>query len=173
MCCCNIKFIVVLSGEMKQTLLVTSAVILLPFISVSSASAYGSNEYNCSDFSYQEEAQSVLDQDSSDPNRLDGDNDGIACESLPSDSYSEQDYAPDVPDYAADPPEYPTVNSTAPAPSPPITSPAPGDFSVSLANNHKQVNKTPYIVGALTILTAFAGSLVITNKEPMNRWFKS
>ncbi|MGY1669076.1 hypothetical protein [Geodermatophilus sp. SYSU D00710] len=37
------------------------------------------------DFTYQEEAQAVYDQDPSDPNGLDGDdNDGRACESLPS-----------------------------------------------------------------------------------------
>jgi hypothetical protein len=35
-------------------------------------------------FTYQEEAQAVLEQDPSDPNRLDGnDNDGVACEMLP------------------------------------------------------------------------------------------
>src|SRR5215218_1990438 len=38
------------------------------------------------DFTYQEEAQAVYDQDPSDPNRLDedpGPDDGIACEELP------------------------------------------------------------------------------------------
>jgi Excalibur calcium-binding domain len=40
--------------------------------------------FNCSDFTYQEEAQAVFDRDPSDPNNLDADNDGIACESLPS-----------------------------------------------------------------------------------------
>jgi hypothetical protein len=34
-------------------------------------------------FTYQEEAQFVLEQDASDPHNLDGDADGIACESLP------------------------------------------------------------------------------------------
>jgi hypothetical protein len=38
---------------------------------------------NCSDFTYQEDAQAVLDQDKSDPNGLDGNNNGVACESLP------------------------------------------------------------------------------------------
>jgi hypothetical protein len=41
---------------------------------------------NCADFTYQEEAQAVLDADPTDPNRLDEDDpsgDGIACESLP------------------------------------------------------------------------------------------
>jgi micrococcal nuclease len=44
----------------------------------------GAGDLDCSDFSTQEEAQRVLDQDPRDPNRLDGtDNDGIACEGLP------------------------------------------------------------------------------------------
>ncbi|WP_433030228.1 excalibur calcium-binding domain-containing protein [Actinomycetospora sp. CA-053990] len=38
---------------------------------------------NCSDFEYQEDAQEVLDGNSADPNGLDGNNDGEACESLP------------------------------------------------------------------------------------------
>lgn len=41
-------------------------------------------DLNCSDFTYQEDAQAVLDADPSDPFELDGrDNDGVACESLP------------------------------------------------------------------------------------------
>src|SRR5215217_3378774 len=39
---------------------------------------------NCSSFATQEEAQAELNRDPSDPNGLDGDNDGIACEDLPS-----------------------------------------------------------------------------------------
>ena len=38
---------------------------------------------NCSDFDTQAEAQACLDADPTDPFNLDGDNDGIACESLP------------------------------------------------------------------------------------------
>lgn len=51
-----------------------------------SGSGYGSSgdDLNCSDFSTQEEAQAVLEADSSDPNNLDGEGDGEACESLPS-----------------------------------------------------------------------------------------
>ena len=41
------------------------------------------DEYNCGDFEYQLQAQAVLDADSSDPNQLDRDEDGTACESLP------------------------------------------------------------------------------------------
>ncbi len=38
------------------------------------------NRYNCSDFASQAQAQAVLRADPTDPNRLDGDRNGIACE---------------------------------------------------------------------------------------------
>lgn len=50
---------------------------------LSSPTTLNNNDYNCSDFSTQADAQSVLDSDSSDPHQLDRDQDGIACESLP------------------------------------------------------------------------------------------
>jgi hypothetical protein len=66
----------------------------------SSGSGYsassGSVDLDCPDFTSQEEAQSVLDADSSDPNGLDADSDGIACESLPNESS-----ATTTPDYSA------------------------------------------------------------------------
>jgi excalibur calcium-binding domain-containing protein len=42
------------------------------------------DRYNCAVFTSQADAQAVLRADPSDPNRLDGDRDGIACESNPS-----------------------------------------------------------------------------------------
>jgi hypothetical protein len=46
--------------------------------------AAAQDAFNCTDFTYQEDAQAVFDRDPSDPNNLDDDNDGIACEDLPS-----------------------------------------------------------------------------------------
>ncbi len=40
------------------------------------------DEFNCDDFASQPDAQGVFDSDPSDPNGLDADGDGIACESL-------------------------------------------------------------------------------------------
>ena len=48
-----------------------------------SAGSGGVNKYDCGHFATQEEAQRVLKQDPSDPNYLDGDGDGVACEDLP------------------------------------------------------------------------------------------
>lgn len=46
------------------------------------AYAQDDNIFNCSDFDTQAEAQAVFDQDTSDPNFLDADADGIPCEEL-------------------------------------------------------------------------------------------
>ena len=67
------------------------------------SSASAQTDLNCDDFTYQEEAQAVLDADPSDPNGLDGDNDGIACESLPSSGVAADDSAD-----AAEPAAVPT-----------------------------------------------------------------
>lgn len=40
-------------------------------------------DYDCGHFDTQDQAQRVLESTSGDPHRLDGDGDGIACESLP------------------------------------------------------------------------------------------
>lgn len=48
------------------------------------AKSEGFYDYNCDDFETQEEAQAVYNQCGEDVNRLDGDNDGIVCEALPS-----------------------------------------------------------------------------------------
>lgn len=40
-------------------------------------------DLDCKDFKYQEDAQQVYNRDPSDPNRLDADHDGIACEDNP------------------------------------------------------------------------------------------
>ena len=55
------------------------------FCFLAPAGAQSSQEvdlYDCSDFTYQEDAQTVYDRDPSDPYGLDADNDGIACEEL-------------------------------------------------------------------------------------------
>jgi hypothetical protein len=52
-------------------------------LTMPAAFASGSADLDCSDFGTQAAAQAELDADPSDPNRLDQDNDGVACESLP------------------------------------------------------------------------------------------
>ncbi|MAG36009.1 MAG: hypothetical protein CL878_07185 [Dehalococcoidia bacterium] len=47
------------------------------------ASIRQGNAYNCGDFASQAQAQLVLRADPSDPNHVDGDRDGLACESRP------------------------------------------------------------------------------------------
>lgn len=85
-----------------------------------SGTALAAQDMDCSDFTYQEDAQAVYDADPSDPNGLDGDdNDGIACESLPHRPDSEPEEPPALP---AEPPA-PAV--PAPPAVPPAATPAP------------------------------------------------
>ena len=53
------------------------------------------DSHNCSDYATQQEAQAALDANPSDPDGLDRDDDGIACESLPGGNGSDDDDASD------------------------------------------------------------------------------
>ncbi len=46
--------------------------------------SHAQGDLDCNDFTFQEEAQAVLNEDRRDPHRLDADRDGTACEALPS-----------------------------------------------------------------------------------------
>ncbi|MCZ2821073.1 hypothetical protein O2V63_12090 [Modestobacter sp. VKM Ac-2977] len=61
------------------------ATVLFAGISIPMAgTALAADVYNCDDYAYQEDAQAVFDQDTTDPNQLDDDDDSLACETLPS-----------------------------------------------------------------------------------------
>lgn len=60
----------------------------------STASEPAADNLDCEDFTYQEEAQAVLEADSSDPNNLDPNKDGMACALLPSNAIDTGDNAP-------------------------------------------------------------------------------
>jgi Excalibur calcium-binding domain len=59
--------------------IVVAAVATLPLAGVANAQT----DRDCPDFATQEEAQAALDARTGDPERLDADNDNIACEDLP------------------------------------------------------------------------------------------
>ncbi|MEU9390389.1 excalibur calcium-binding domain-containing protein [Streptomyces sp. NPDC048324] len=61
----------------------TVALALVATVGPAAAAAHAQSDLDCSDFVFQEDAQAVFNSDPSDPNRLDADNDGIACEDLP------------------------------------------------------------------------------------------
>jgi hypothetical protein len=61
------------------------------YISFYADKAAAQTDLNCSSFATQEEAQAVLNSNPSDPNNLDGDDDGSACEDLPSGGNVETD----------------------------------------------------------------------------------
>jgi hypothetical protein len=73
----------------------------LPAAASTSGDANGTDDLDCEDFSTQEEAQAVLDEDSGDPNNLDPNRDGIACALLPSTEDSSVAFAQDADDATA------------------------------------------------------------------------
>lgn len=96
---------------MRKPLLAAAATTLLALGVTPTASA---DHLNCSDFKFQEEAQAVYDNDTSDPNGLDGPEGegstgepGVACEDLPSNGGE----AVDVSDFA-EPGDEPTDDPT-------------------------------------------------------------
>lgn len=69
----------------NAVLVVLSILVLASGVVWGYTSNVAAQDLNCSDFATQQEAQAALDANPSDPNNLDGDNDGKACESLPKD----------------------------------------------------------------------------------------
>jgi hypothetical protein len=65
-----------------------------------STAASAQDRYNCDDFDSQAEAQGIYDQDPSDPNQLDRDEDGEACENY--DGYDSDDDDSDSDDDGSD-----------------------------------------------------------------------
>lgn len=68
----------------RPALAIGAAALLASSLASSAAYAGTTGDLNCSDFATQAEAQAEFDADPSDPNGLDRDSDGIACETLPS-----------------------------------------------------------------------------------------
>ena len=64
---------------MKKLLATLMALALVTLLAIP---ALAQENLDCGDFTSQEEAQAVYDQDDLDPNALDADNDGVACEDM-------------------------------------------------------------------------------------------
>ncbi|MGJ9459645.1 excalibur calcium-binding domain-containing protein [Oceanobacillus sp. CF4.6] len=68
---------------MKGTRLTLAVLLSVLFMFGTAPSVFANDNLNCPDFDTQPEAQAHYDNDTSDPDGLDRDKDGIACESLP------------------------------------------------------------------------------------------
>lgn len=74
------------TGSLKESLLQRDedGNLVAPASVFCDAQAEGYYDYNCSDFQTQDEAQRIYEACDTDINRLDGDKDGLVCETLPS-----------------------------------------------------------------------------------------
>lgn len=128
-------------------------------------------DQDCSDFTYQEDAQAVYDADPSDPNNLDGkDNDGIACESLPHRPATPVTTTPvtDTPDTgaAAAPAESSRTNTTTSTKTPqvkvkPVGGVATGGDGVADATG----SGTLTALGGLVLLAIAAGTILAVRRR--------
>ncbi|TQM06254.1 excalibur calcium-binding domain-containing protein [Pseudonocardia kunmingensis] len=75
------------SAPRRRRAAVFAATLTAALVVAMAGTALAAEDLDCSDFDHQEEAQAVLEEDRSDPHRLDGGpdgaGDGVACESLP------------------------------------------------------------------------------------------
>ncbi len=68
----------------------THVLIALVAAFVFTPAVFAQQDLDCADFATQQAAQAVYNQDRSDPNGLDRDDDGIACETLPNGAPEDQ-----------------------------------------------------------------------------------
>ncbi len=71
-----------------QIVVASGLAVAASVIAATPAVAASSADLDCPDFTSQEQAQGVYDSNPSDPNRLDADNDGIACDAAGGSSVS-------------------------------------------------------------------------------------
>ena len=69
---------------MRRSTTAAAGVLFTAALSLTVSGTAHAADLNCSDFATQQQAQAEYDRDPSDPNGLDRDDDGIACETRPS-----------------------------------------------------------------------------------------
>ena len=112
----------------------TSSLLLTAALSFGFSGTAGAADLNCGDFATQAEAQAVFDANPSDPNNLDRDDDGIACETLPGGNSAEDG----------------TVTGSVQVAARPAGSIAAGDGTSSTDD----AGALPYALGGLAIVAA-------------------
>jgi hypothetical protein len=154
---------------MRSRSTVATGVLAAALIFPMSGTAFA-QDVDCNSFATQEEAQAAFDADTSDPNNLDDDNDGIACETLASGGASGT-----------------TAPSPEPAPSPESSGAEEDDGTdAGTENGDDQVTQQPsggveagdgsgsgpedlgFVVGGLA-LTAAAGAAYAARRTSRNR----
>ena len=146
---------------------VTTGALAAALVFPMSGTALAQQDLDCSDFATQAEAQAEFDADSSDPNRLDADNDSLACEDLPGgDGTSVGDDAaapaPESPNTEDDDGAAPTGGGDDQVEQQPSGGVAAGDGSTS------QPADLGFVVGGLA-LTAAAGAAYAARRTARNR----
>lgn len=118
----------------------TSSLLLTAALSFGFSGSASAADLNCSDFANQPAAQAALNADPADPNNLDADNDGVACEGL-----------------AGGASEDGTVTGSAQVAARPAGSVAAGDGTSSADD----AGALPYALGGLAIVAAGGAAVAV------------
>lgn len=118
---------------MRRRTTAAAGVLITAALSFGFSGTANAADLNCSDFTTQAEAQAVFDATPGDPNGLDRDKDGIACETLPGGSSAEDG----------------TVTGTAQVSTRPAGAVAAGDGSSS-----DDGSALPYVLGGVAFAAA-------------------
>ncbi|MCW2677503.1 MAG: uncharacterized protein JWR70_2543 [Modestobacter sp.] len=129
---------------MRRRTTAAAGVLITAALSFGFSGTAGAADLNCSDFTTQAEAQAVLDQDRSDPNGLDRDKDGIACETLASGGSAEDG----------------TVTGTSSQ----VSSRPAGAVAAGDGSSSSEGSVLPYVLGGVA-LTAAGGAAVAARRS--------
>lgn len=128
---------------MRKSFLSTAVLALVGGVLLIPTTASAQDEFNCSDFTYQEEAQAKFNEDPSDPHGLDGPigeessgTPGVACEDLPSQGAPDPEEEP-APEPAPEPELAPAPDpAPQPAPQPQAETPIQDDPEVTCSSDN-------------------------------------
>jgi hypothetical protein len=128
-----------------------------------SGTAHAADQYNCPDFQYQEDAQAVYDQDTSDPNGLDGaigtgysGTPGVACEDLPRRGASGTG--------SATPASATSSTGSTPTGGQVSTRPAGAVAAGDGSSSRDEASTLPYVLGGVA-LTAAGGAAIAARRS--------
>lgn len=142
-----------------------AACLFLPTTAVAAA------DVDCANFATQEQAQAVFDADPSDPNRLDGDNDNIACEALPSGAGGGNTAAPTPAPTAT---VSPAPSAAAPGAAVPgavtgTAAPAPAGPVNAGTGSPTDTATVSYVLGGAALLAAAGAGVTVARRRSASR----
>jgi len=145
---------------------ISAAVLLAGAVSFSVAGpAAAADQFNCSDFATQPQAQAQLNMDRSDPNRLDANHNGIACENLPGGPEQSPSTQGTPSPQGTNGGQSATSNSNSGSAGSQVSTAPKGGIETGDGSTSKSSNSTPFILGGSLALIAVGGGISVAARR--------